>query len=77
MGYKQGRITWQELADFINSEMPECNRNEQVSVWDASTNNYTGGKFFSALSISPFNADEEPNEDNYYSIVVDTENGWN
>lgn len=49
---------------------------EKASVWDMSMNNSTGGKWFSVRSLTQFDADEEPNEDNYYSIVIDTEDYW-
>ena len=69
-------MTWQELADFINNKMPECNRNQQVVIWDMSTNNPSGGKWFDACRISPYDMDEEPNADNFYSIEINTEDWW-
>lgn len=70
-------MTWQELADFINNEMPECNRNQPACVWDASMNNPSGGCFIDVKDISPYDADEYPNEYNFYSIDINTENCWN
>lgn len=70
-------MTWQELADFINNEMPECNRNQTVCVWDASTNNPSGGGFIDVKSVSPYDEDEQPNVDNYYSLDINTEDRWN
>ena len=60
-------MTWQELADFVNNEMPEYNRNEQISVWDSNS-----GDFYIAHSISPYDADEEPSDINFYSIDFDS-----
>lgn len=70
-------MTWQELADFINNQMPECNKNQQVCVWDAGFNDVSGGKWIDCFDIEPYDADEEPNVDNFYSIVANTDdNGW-
>lgn len=69
-------MTWQELADFINNEMPECNRNQTANVWDASTNNPSGGQFIDIKDFSPYDEDEYPNVNNFYSLDINTENGW-
>ena len=71
-------MTWQELADFINNEMPECNRNQDVTVWDAGYYGYTGGKFTTIHTISPFDEYENPNGDNFYSMNINTDcaNVW-
>lgn len=68
-------MTWQELADFINNEMPECNRNQTANVWDASCGEPTGGNWYEVKDISPYDADEQPNEHNFYSIDINTELG--
>lgn len=59
-------MTWQELADFINNEMPECNKNEQATVWNAGES----GDFFNIICIDQYDADEEPSETNFYSINI-------
>lgn len=69
-------MTWQELADFINNEMPECNRNQTANVWDASMNNSSGGKWIDITDISPYDEAEYPNVNNFYSVVINTENWW-
>lgn len=65
-------MTWQELADFINDQMPECNRNERATIMD---NGYSCKVSF-IYGIMPYSLDEEPNEDNYYSIQADMDTGW-
>lgn len=73
-------MTWQELADFINNHMPECNRNQKVRVWNSGEENMygdmNGGQFCDANSITPFDDDEEPNPDNIYFISFNGENAW-
>ena len=64
-------LTWLELANFINHEMPECNRGEEASVWDAST-----GKFYPVTSITPYSDTQESCEENFYSVNVDTTHWW-
>ena len=65
-------MTWQELADFINNEMPDCNRNEQASVRDGGES----GRWYYIHSITPFDADEEPNADNYYSVNINADDDY-
>ena len=71
-------MTWQELADFINNEMPECNRRQDVAVWDAGYYGVTGGKFCTIHTISPFDESESPNGNNFYSMNINTDciNVW-
>ena len=69
-------MTWQELADFINNEMPECNRNQTANVLDVSMNNSSSGKWIDITDISPYDEDEYPNVNNFYSIVINTEDWW-
>ncbi len=64
-------MTWLELADFINHKMPECNKSEEANVWDASA-----GKFYPALSITSYDDIQEPCEENFYSVNVDTAYWW-
>lgn len=59
-------MTWQELADFINNEMPKCNRYEEASVWDSGES----GKYFNIYSITPYDSMEEPSKENFYSINI-------
>ena len=66
-------MTWQELADFINNKMPECNRNQQAVAWNASMNDSSGGKFIYITDISPFDAEEPHGTDNFYSVNINTE----
>ena len=65
-------MTWRELADFINNDMPECNKNEQATVWDGGES----GRFYPIHNISPFDYDEEPSDDNFYSVDIDADNDY-
>lgn len=70
-------MTWQELADFINNEMPKWERNQEVSVWDSSVNNNSAGHFFTVDSVSWY--DEEgghKDRDNFHSLNINTEDWW-
>lgn len=69
-------MTWQELADFINNQMPECNRNQKVRVWNSAMSAMDGGEFCDANSITPYDEDEQPNIDNFYAIDFNGENAW-
>lgn len=64
-------MTWQELADFINDEMPECNKDEEATVWDSGNS----GNFYHILDISPYDTYESANEYNFYSIDINTDDG--
>ena len=57
-------MTWQELADFINNEMPDCNRNEQASVYDADNSM----EFLPIIGVTPYDYSASPSELNPYSI---------
>ena len=57
-------MTWQELADFINDEMPECNKDEEATVWDADNS----GDFLPIISVTPYDYIASPSELNPYSI---------
>ena len=61
-------MTWKQLADFINNQMPECNKNQKVMVWDSKS-----GQFCYAHDVSPFDIDECANDNNFYSIDLCTE----
>lgn len=63
-------MTWQELADFINNDMPKSERDEDVVVWDASTNNVSGGNFMYVIDCSPYDENELVD----YSLTINTEN---
>lgn len=65
-------MTWQELADFINKKMPENERNDDAIVWDASTNDVSGGKFMYVIDCSPY----DENEPTDYSLTINTDNGF-
>ena len=69
-------MTWKELADFINNKMPECNKNEQATVWDSGECSESG-MFCYIKNISPFDSEAEPSEDNFYSIDVNFYEAWN
>lgn len=62
-------MTWQELADFINNQMPENERNTDVIVWDASMNNKSAGGFMYVRDCSPYDAGEPVD----YSLTINTE----
>lgn len=62
-------MTWQELADFINNQMPESERGKDVIVWDASENNVSGGNFMYVRDCSPYD-ESEPVD---YSLTINTE----
>lgn len=62
-------MTWQELADFINNQMPKNERNKDVVVWDASMNNVSGGNFMSVIDCSSYDG-REPID---YSLAINTE----
>lgn len=62
-------MTWQELADFINNQMPESERGQDAIVWDASMNNESGGNFMYVRDCSPY--DESETVD--YSLTINTE----
>lgn len=64
-------MTWQELADFINNQMPECNRNGKATVWDDGH-----GRFYPIHDIDQFDHDEEPNPDNFYTVNVNIITDW-
>lgn len=57
-------MTWRELADFINNKMPECNKDEEATVWDAENS----CDFLPIISITPYNGSASPSEENPYSI---------
>ena len=65
------RMTWQQLADFINNEMPECNRNGMAAVWDDEI-----GRFYPIKDIDQLDYDEEPNPDNFYTVNINTATDW-
>lgn len=65
-------MTWQGLADFINNEMPECNRNEEATVWDAGES----GKFCYINDITPYDMYESSNEDNFYSVNINADEDY-
>lgn len=66
-------MTWKELADFINNKMPECNKNEEATVWDGGES----GMFCYIKNISPFDSEAKHSEDNFYSIDVNFDEAWN
>lgn len=78
--YTDANMTWQELADFINNHMPECNRNQKVRVWNSGEDGeygaIYGGEFCNANSITPYDDDAEPTPDNIYFISFTGENAW-
>lgn len=75
--YTDANMTWQELADFINNHMPECNRNQKVRIWNSGDDGaMDGGEFCNANSITPYDDDEEPNPDNIYFISFNGEDSW-
>lgn len=57
-------MTWRELAYFINNEMPECNKDEEATVWDAEHS----CDFLPIISITPYDSSASPSELNPYSI---------
>lgn len=66
-------MTWLELANFINNEMPECNKNEQATVWDGGDT----GRWYPIHSITPIDMCEESSKDNYYSVDINaTDDYW-
>lgn len=70
-------MTWQELADFINNEMPECNRDQPVCIWNCGDDGKAemlGGQFCYCDDVSPFNADDKASPLNYYSLDFNGEN---
>ena len=67
-------MTWQELADFIYNKMPECNRNQSVTIWDYADNYQTGDMFYNVRYIEPYDVRESPSEDNFYSMSINTDN---
>lgn len=70
-------MTWQELANFINNQMPECNRNQKVRVWNSGEDStMDGGEFCDANNVTPFDDDEEPNPDNIYFISFNGDDSW-
>lgn len=57
-------MTWRELANFINNKMPECNKDEEATVWDAENS----CDFLPIISITPYDSSASPSEQNPYSI---------
>lgn len=74
--YYIANMTWQELADFINKHMPECNKNQKVRMWNGGEGAIDGGMFCDASRITPYDADELPNPDNFYAINFNGDNAW-
>jgi len=70
-------MTWQELADFINNDMPKWERDQYISVFDNSINNYTGGNCFTVSSIAWYDPTAGPKDkDNFHSLDINTEEWW-
>lgn len=65
-------MTYKQLAEFILNKMPKDNLNNRVTLYDTQE-----GKFFSVIDFTPFDAEECPNEDNFYSIDFHSDEFWN
>ena len=67
-------MTWEEIAYFIDHEMPKQERKKDAVVWNASLNDPSGGCFMLVEDIEPFDAQNNPLMD--YSMNINTDNCW-
>ena len=60
-------MTWRELEGLI-FDMPEVNKDSPVNIWD-----YATGMAWTGIDFSCYDADEFPNENNFYSLSINSE----
>lgn len=59
-------MTWRELENMIY-DMPEVNKDQPVNIWD-----YATGMTWVGIEFSAYDADESPNENNFYSLSINS-----